>query len=208
MAVPVDPYTFADGPGNVASGVQVNQRFTPIYNALNPAVVGLDYQNVQNNGLREINMATGANGLAKGLVSAFLNASQTGVVTSTFTKVAFNAEDFDVSGWFDTALSRYTPQVAGYYRFTTRVLFLINPSTNTRTQLLLYKNGAQLADLDDATMQSVDESRHGSFVAVANGTTDYFEIFAWHNAGSNKSLYGDNTAKRATYLQTELIGRS
>lgn len=33
MPAPTDPYTFADGAGNTASGVQVNARFAPLYAA-------------------------------------------------------------------------------------------------------------------------------------------------------------------------------
>lgn len=34
MPAPTDPYTFADGPGNTASGVQVNARFNALYGAM------------------------------------------------------------------------------------------------------------------------------------------------------------------------------
>lgn len=158
--------------------------------------------------ISEAKLATGSSGLAKGVVAAYLNANQTGVVTSTFTKVAFNAEDFDVSGWFDTAAARYTPQVAGYYRITAKVRFLINPTTNTSCRLHLYKNGAAIADLADQQMVVADEDRFGSKIVQANGSTDFFEIFAWHNAGANKSLYGDNLASRVSYFEAEMIGRS
>lgn len=40
MAIPSDPYTFTDGPGNTASGEQVNERFDPLYAALNGGLEG------------------------------------------------------------------------------------------------------------------------------------------------------------------------
>lgn len=38
MTVPTDPFTFNDGGSQVASGVQVNSRFAPLYAALNGAL--------------------------------------------------------------------------------------------------------------------------------------------------------------------------
>jgi len=45
----------------------------------------------------------------------------------------------------------------------------------------------------------------GSDQVEANGTTDYFEVFARHNAGTTRPLYGDATAIRWNFFSGELI---
>lgn len=206
MPVPVDPYTFVDGPGNTASGVQVNQRFNALYGALNPAVTGLDYQNVQNNGLREINMATGANGLAKGAFSAYRAGTQS-IATGAGTVIVFDTEEFDVSGWFDTATGRYTPQVPGYYRLSANVASSAVQAVDVAWAPVLRKNGSSYKNLPNNAQRNgaTPISAGGSVIAVANGTTDYFEVLHTHTAASATLIAG---GAALTYFQGELIGRS
>lgn len=212
MPVPTDPYTFSDGPGNTASGVQVNQRFTPLYQTLNPAVIGIDYLNVQNNGLREINMATGANGLAKGAFFAWLNVAQS-IPNNTNTTILFDTDNttpgFDVSGWLDitTNKGRFTPQLAGYYRFSWLVTAGAAILANTYWQSRLHKNSTDFA-LGMTGYQigsAIAVSSGGSAIALANGTTDYFDIGLVHNEGVSR-----NTATTAAnmFFCGEFIGRS
>lgn len=55
--VPSDPHVFADGPGNTASGVEVNERFDPLYAALDGA---LDASNIAPGGVEKANLASDA----------------------------------------------------------------------------------------------------------------------------------------------------
>ena len=56
--------------------------------------------------------------------SAYLNANQN-IATSTFTKIALNAELFDTDNNFDTSTYRFTPTVAGYYQINGLAFFLL-----------------------------------------------------------------------------------
>lgn len=202
MPVPSDPHTFADGAGNVASGVQVNQRFTPLYNALNPAVVGLDYQNVQNNGLRETNMATGANGLAKGAFSVYRAAA---LSVTSLAVIVFDTEIFDVSGWHDVTTGRYTPQIAGYYRLSWSVEGTVI-AADSFWQAILYKNGTihKGGSRDFQRGSAAGPQSVGSSLVVANGSTDFFDVRAFFPGGTIPLT----VALESTYFNGEMVGRS
>jgi hypothetical protein len=201
MPVPVDPYTFADGPGNTASGVQVNQRFAPLYNTLNPASVGIDYQNVQTGGIRETNMATGVNGLAKGCFSAYRNAA---LSLTSGSQVTFDAEEFDPSNWF--AAGQFNPQVPGFYRLSWSVSPLNVLAADQYWYSMLRKNvvgvAAGMIGFQRATIPVMSA---GSRDVQANGTTDTFDVTINHNAGAAVAL---QTGPVWTYFSGELIGRS
>jgi hypothetical protein len=140
-----------------------------------------------------------------GTFLAYLNTTQS-ITNNTLTKVQFNAEDRDPDGWFDSATNyRYTPQLAGTYLFYAAVSF--EPATtNTTCQVKLYKNGSAVAELAMVgTSGAQDNTYSGTFQVAANGSTDYFEIFAHHNQGTTKPLYGDATAQRWTYFGGHLL---
>lgn len=203
MPVPTDPYTFSDAPGNTASGVQVNQRFNALYAALNPAVTGLDYQNVQANGLRETNMATAGNGLAKGAFSAYRAAA---VSLASLAVVVMDTEEFDVSGWHDTATGRFTPQVAGYYRFAWGVETAGALAADTHFQANLRKNGTIVKGGTRCFQRgAVGVVSTGATEAIlANGSTDFFEVAVFHNGGTPAV----QTGVASTFFTGGLVGRS
>lgn len=99
------------------------------------------------------------------------------ITQNTYTKVQFNVETFDTNNNFDSTTNyRFTPTVAGYYQLNGQIQF------NTPATLLviaLYKNGvnAQAATLA-ATLLAGSMVSISSLVS-ANGSSDYFEIFAY-----------------------------
>jgi len=140
--------------------------------------------------------------VAIGLVSATNSANQT-INPSTETKVIFDVENIDTDGWYDPTTSRFTPKKAGYYRFNVSIRHT-NLGDNARADLSLYKNGARIAYLErlggDGTIYP---QLKGQFIAYANGTTDYFEVYTYtDNAAATtipvSSLYN--------YFQVEYIG--
>jgi len=74
---------------------------------------------------------------AVGAFSAAHAADQPDIQNNTFTKVDYDSEDYDVSGWYNPNNSRYTPQQAGIYSFN--ALILITPEVDASSvQLALY----------------------------------------------------------------------
>lgn len=111
--------------------------------------------------------------------SAYVNANQT-ITSSTYTKVNFDTEEFDIGSCYDTTLKRWTPNKAGYYWVSVTVN---NVSTVGGSIAIcsIYKNGNSIKQGGD-----VRGTFAGSFTAVAliymNGTTDYLEGFAYLTA--------------------------
>lgn len=93
--------------------------------------------------------------------------------------------------------TRVTPTVAGYYRFTGHVNF--PAATFTQMGMAISKNGTRLAPQtilrpDPASGSSTAQT---TVVALANGTTDYFEAVASQFSGSSQT-----TGVSATFEST------
>lgn len=129
---------------------------------------------------------------------------QTAIVTATFTKVSWSAGDND-DGWFDFTNERFLPLQAGWYRLSGRAAYTTSLPDGTRTISVIYKNGSEHKRIHDL-YQGVaggGSAANGSVIVEANGSTDYFELFTWHNRGSNADLEGD---ANITYFQGHYLG--
>jgi len=117
--------------------------------------------------------------------AAYQSSAQT-ISTNTFTKVSYQAEEFDLTSDFDTSTYKFTPSVKGYYQFNARAV--VN-STNDIVTIALYKNGVvdkRGTSTRDADSQSARAPILSQLV-YANGTTDYFEIYVYHNSGTSET---------------------
>ena len=109
------------------------------------------------------------------------------VSSAVTTKVSFQTEEFDLTSDYDTSTSKFTPSVEGYYQFNARVQ--VN-STNDIVVSYLYKNGAS-EKKGTQTRDADSKSARGSILSqlvYANGTTDYFEIYIYHNGGTTVTI--------------------
>ena len=149
---------------------------------------GTDIATVKSTGLE---MASGKNLVTTApAFRAYLNADQTNISSSTWTKLNIDTEEFDTSS--DFASSRFTPSVAGYYQINGRVRF---NSTGTRTLHLagLYKNGGLYSyGNSDRTSTSSDMGVVVSDLIYFNGTTDYLELYGYA-AGTTYFFQGGQT---------------
>jgi hypothetical protein len=132
--------------------------------------------------------------------SAHLTANQS-ITTTTFTKIAFDAELFDTNNNFDTSTYRFTPTVAGYYQFN-GIAYL--SATKGAQLVTLYKNGSELARGDQQINNTTASTRgmNLSYLAYANGSSDYFELYARHTTGTTQNIIG--TSQQLTYFQAYL----
>lgn len=111
--------------------------------------------------------------------SAYVAANQT-ISSSTYTKVNFDTEEFDLGSCYDTTNKRWTPNKAGYYFVSANVN---NAASNTPTIFIcgIYKNGTIYKQTGD-----IRNGVTGSITATAliymNGTTDYVEAFGYMTA--------------------------
>ena len=111
--------------------------------------------------------------------SVYRNQSQT-LTINTWNKVQFEVEDFDTDSCYNNATNyRFTPNKSGYYQFN----YNAQAESGYATFCALYKNGS-LYHYGFKSNPGSSQNNHGNgaFIAYANGTTDYFEVYL--NPGS------------------------
>ena len=109
--------------------------------------------------------------------SAYASTDQT-PSANTWTKVNFDTKIFDTNTNFSTANARFTPTVAGYYQINAFITLSSNSATNADANLAIYKNGSIYSSVQGRAVDSRYAALTISIVVNANGTTDYFEIYA------------------------------
>lgn len=131
---------------------------------------------------------TGATALPS--FSVFKNTNQTGIVTTTFTKVSWQAEVFDTNTNF--ASDRFTPTIAGKYLLTCSIVWNDSAMEASKTLILdIYKNGARLkTTLMQSNGAAKFQGQTLTVIASANGSTDYFEVYVYHECTANQVLLG------------------
>ena len=108
----------------------------------------------------------------------YRSADQTGISDATITKVQFDAEEFDIGGYYDNSTNyRYTPLIAGYYFFVSVIQVTgtgIDQITNN-----LQKNGTAISwntimNSDSGAGYSGSSVMNSSLLFM-NGSSDYVE---------------------------------
>lgn len=156
----------------------------------------------------EADMGTGAAGLAKGSFSAYRNAALS--LTSP-NVVVFDTDSgtdaWDISGWYDTTTGRFTPQIAGIYRFSWLVSADAAAVADVYFIASLLKNGTQQLNAPPNWQRAAATplASGGSLSAKANGTTDFFQVRLQHNNGATKALL---PSVANTFFQGEFVGRT
>lgn len=107
--------------------------------------------------------------------SAYQSTAQTALSASTFTKLLFQTELYDTNAVYDTAASRFTANIAGYYQFNAA---FVAQTSYTYGQIALYKNGtiAKLGNSNGWNTNNANSWTVSSLVYL-NGTTDYVEVY-------------------------------
>lgn len=136
---------------------------------------------------------------------AYLGSTQS-IGSGTFTKLNIDTEVVDSEGWYDhTTNYRFTPQQAGYY-FVEGLVYYQFMQNNVAVPRV-YKNGAATGGVSfnrfQATSSITDAEVGGSGIVYANGSTDYFELYAFQDYGSNRDVY--NGGSWATRFSGYLI---
>ena len=121
----------------------------------------------------------------------------TSLTTATYTKLGFNTIVYDTNNNFSTSNNRFTPTVAGYYQFN--AAFFVGTNTSTRPIISLYKNGSALAQgLNAGSSLTGGINYQVSYMAYANGSTDYFEIYGYQDSGGTVTT---NSSSAVTWFQ-------
>lgn len=118
------------------------------------------------------------------------------ITNSTFTKMAYNVEEFDTNSNYDpTTNYRFTPTVAGYYQINANAS--LGGGTTGYVQCSIYKNGSAYSGGSSVpNNNNVGGKVSASALIYLNGSSDYVEFYVWQNNGSSTNLQvgqGDNT---------------
>jgi len=126
-------------------------------------------------------------------LSADVSGTQS-IPNAAWTKVAFMSEVFDTNSDYDAVTNyRFTPTVAGKYLLTAFVSYFA--SGNFIGKIRLYKNGSGGRLLENQIVAS-GQSISVTAVVDANGSTDYFEFFTYHNQGASSAIIGSFDGSR------------
>jgi len=112
------------------------------------------------------------------------------ISSGVYTKITWSTETFDTNNNFDLVNDRFQPTVPGKYLLTASV-GMKSMGDEDLVYASVYKNG-ELFMGGNYTKQGAS-GLSGSIVSTivdANGTTDYFEIYNYHNYGSNSDTDG------------------
>jgi hypothetical protein len=118
-------------------------------------------------------------------------------VANPGTKIACDSEQNDVSGWYDPAQSRFTPQLAGIYWLVHRVNTTQVLASGTNVEARIVQNTGGAAQKVNANRSQASNATSGVYAEVTalfffNGTTDFAEPFAWHDySGGARGIGGD-----------------
>ena len=133
--------------------------------------------------------------------SAYRSGSTQSIPASTYTKAAFNTEDWDTNSAYDNAVNyRFTPLVAGYY--SVAVNGVVNYSTADTLHANLYKNGSAykyVASTNKANGGG-DSIFGGACMVYLNGSTDYIELYFYSNNTTTAIPVGSSNAQFSAAL--------
>ena len=146
--------------------------------------------------------ANGYKALANPIVKAYIGSAHN-LSNNTATKLQLNSIEHDNTSTFDTTNYRWIPQVAGYYLINANLHFQGLKAAATQIYCTIRKNGNN-ESFGSIIETSVDTSLSTPNVGIVymNGSTDYLELYAWHNSGVTISMNAD---RALTYFQGYLI---
>ena len=110
--------------------------------------------------------------------------------SSTWTKIAFDTEDWDVGSNFDTSNNRFVAPADGKYMFIWAFQFPSINSTGHRGGTFAYINGVQygFGSGGDSWGGTDHNPGRGTCIVLDLSTSDYVEIFALQNTGGDKDI--------------------
>ena len=146
---------------------------------------------------RKVDLATHAAlpNVHVGIIPAFhvhKNNSDQTISSSTWSLITWVTEVFDTHN--DFANDKFTPTIPGKYLLIGG--FRINSLTADKRMLTaIYENGSLFAYLGQPhSSHTIDVQIVGTVLVIANGSTDYYELYAYQNSGLSRDISGHRTS--------------
>jgi len=115
--------------------------------------------------------------------------NQTGIVTGTWTKITFTTEEYDVGSAYDAANSKWVPGIIGKGHIDATIHWTTMPDQG-EMHLTVYKNGVLYKRVQNFASVADSFSHHISCDVLVDAVTDYFEVYALQNSGTDKIISG------------------
>ena len=119
---------------------------------------------------------------------AYVNTAQN-LTDSTTTKIQYDGEVFDTNSCYDNSTNyRFTPTVAGKYFVYVNFKADVNAGNELNDMRgMLYKNGSEYKDARVILLSNPQKRHFCSIHTVVdmNGSSDYLEVFGFHDSVSN-----------------------
>ena len=139
-----------------------------------------------------------ATGFGISNLAPFFSARQTNnqsIPDSTMTKVEFPTEIADSGSVYDNSTNyRFTPGVTGKYVIGANVT-VADTGDGKKVQLAIYENGSNMNSGQASFMARNGANDNltvgGTWLLDVDSTSDYYEIYVFHNKGSSQDLRGD-----------------
>lgn len=126
--------------------------------------------------------------------------NQTGIISGVWTVLTWSTEEWDTQNNF--ASNTFTPTIAGKYHLIAQIKW--GAAVDAIILIVaIYKNGVPYKYREiRSSGAAADQTSGVSCIADANGTTDYFNAYVYHNMGSDQVANGDTAA---TFFQGHKI---
>ena len=134
---------------------------------------------------------------------AFLAQASSGQSVShqTTTKIQFGTEVYDTDSKYDTSTYRFTPASAGKYVLFASVMFANMVADKSLTGGIR-KNGDSIVGYAQSGSVEDDLSISWTVIDEAN-TTDYYDVYIYHRAGSSMTTQATRGTIFGAYKLTE-----
>lgn len=127
---------------------------------------------------------------------------QTGVSDSTWTKVTFGTEDFDIGSDYDAGNSKYVAPEAGKFRFTAAVV-MTPAASETLIRVSLYKNGSEVKTMANQGSLSTRGLTATVTATLSLAANDEIEVYVYHTVGSSGTVFGGSAL---SYFEGQRVG--
>ena len=114
---------------------------------------------------------------------------QTGVVSGVWTKVTFTTEEYDTNDTYDAPNSKWIPGIIGKAEIIATLTWAIVVD-QTANYISIFKNGAEYKSMFKQNSGTGLQSACLVFDVLIDVVTDYFEIYAYQDSGSNRTING------------------
>ena len=131
--------------------------------------------------------------------------SHQNISNATNTKVTWSHENLDTGSCF--ASDKFTPNVAGWYWFSCSLLMNFGEAEDEYGVIMLYKNGSSIFEARRVEgTGTMSQTLMFQYMAEANGSSDYFEIYTYQNSGGTREA--DKNDQCTWWNGFKLIGLS